>query len=234
MAERACKAELELVRKELDELTYSVAHDLRAPLRTLDGFSEALAEEYRTALDDQGREYIDRIRSATARMELLIDSILQLSRVMRAEFQKENVDLSEMAGSIAADLARSEPVRSVRFSIQPGLLVEGDPPLLRLALGHLLRNAWKFTSKHSAATIEVGSEDRDGKRLLYIRDDGAGFDPVYTGRMFGAFQRFHSASDFEGTGIGLAMVQRIIHRHGGRVWAVGQVEQGTTVYIELE
>lgn len=234
LALRSRTAELEAATKELTAFSYSVSHDLRAPLRIIDGFSEAVAEDYRDSLDDRGLDYLHRVREATARMELLIDSLLDLSKVSRAELRLETVNLSEMAESIAADLKRSEPERSVDFSVQPAVTAHGDPALLRVALGHLLANAWKFTRKHPTAKIEFGRTERDGHQYLYVRDDGAGFDPTDAGRMFGAFQRFHSDSEFEGTGIGLAMVQRIIHRHGGKIRMEGKIQKGATVYIELE
>jgi len=224
--------ELEMANKELASLTYSISHDLRSPLQVIDGFSEALAEEYRDKLDEQGRDYLQRIRGAAARMENLIENLLELARVTRTEIRHERIDVSEVAQSIADELIRSEPARNVRFSIEAGLTVEGDPHLVRVALEHLLRNSWKFTSKHPAALIEVGTEEKEGRRLFFVRDDGAGFDPTYVSKMFGAFQRLHSASEFKGTGIGLAMVRRIVRRHGGDVWAVGQVEKGATVYID--
>jgi len=227
-------AELEAANKELTAFSYSVSHDLRAPLRIIDGFSEAVVEDYQDELDDRGRDYLHRVREATARMELLINSLLELSRISRVELRRETVNLSEMAESIAAELKRSEPARSVEVSIEPAVTVEADPTLFRIALGHLLGNAWKFTRKHPAAKIQLGREERDGHRLIFVRDDGAGFDSTDVARMFGAFQRFHSEAEFEGTGIGLAMVQRIIHRHGGKIRIEGKVEKGTTVYIDLE
>ena len=227
-------AELEAANQELAAFSYSVSHDLRAPLRTIDGFSEALLEEYGDKLDERGLDYLQRIRDAGARMELLINRLLELARVSQGELRREPVNLSEIAESTAAELKESDPARNVHVSIEPGLNVQGDPRLLRIVFEHLLRNSWKFTSKHPVATIEVGSEERSGHRAIYVRDDGAGFDPTYAGKMFAPFQRFHSAAEFEGTGIGLAMVQRIIHRHGGTVSAVGKVEEGTTVYMELE
>jgi light-regulated signal transduction histidine kinase (bacteriophytochrome) len=230
---KQCADELEAAEKELASLSYSVSHDLRAPLRTIDGFSEALLDEYQNKLDDQGVDYLRRIRSAAARMEMLIGCLIELSRVSRDDLKRERVNLSELATSIASSLQKLEPARNVRFSIEPDLIVDGDPRLLRIAFEHLLGNAWKFTGRHATASIEVGREQRDGRHVLYVRDDGAGFDPLYAERMFGAFQRFHSSSEFEGTGIGLAMVQRIVHRHHGKVWAVGKVEQGTTVYLDL-
>lgn len=234
LALKKLSAELEAMSQELAALSYSVSHDLRSPLRTIDGFSEALAEEYQDKLDERGLGYLKRIRDATARMESLIDSLLELARVSRGEIRREPVDLSELAESIAGELKGSDPSRNVHVSIEPGLTMTGDPRLLRVAFEHLLRNSWKFTSKHPIARIEMGREERDGHHLLYVRDDGAGFDPNYSGRMFAPFQRFHSASEFEGMGIGLAMVHRIIRRHGGKIWATGEVERGATVYIEME
>lgn len=226
--------ELEAAHKELAALIYSVSHDLRAPLRIIDGFTDALAQEYEGALDERGVGYLRHVRGAAERMDLLINKLVQLSRISNAELHREPVDLSEMARSIAAELIRSDPSRNVDFHIPGGLTIEGDPSLLKVAFQHLLGNAWKFTSRHPAALIELGTEQRDGQRLLYVRDDGAGFDPTYAGKMFAPFQRFHAETEFEGTGMGLAIVQRIIHRHGGKVWAVGKVEQGTTIYMALE
>lgn len=226
--------DLEAARKELASFIYSVSHDLRAPLRIIDGFGQALAEDYGDRLDDAGREYLRNIRDATARMEQLINSLVELAKISKAEIRRETVNLTEMAESIASELKQSDPGRKVEFSIQPGLTVLGDPALLRIAFENLLRNSWKFTRKHPAARIEVGQEKRDGNPAFYVRDDGAGFDPANAARMFGAFQRFHTTAEFEGTGIGLAMVQRIVHRHGGKVWAEGKVEEGVTVYIGLE
>ena len=223
---------LEMANKELASLSYSIAHDLRSPLQVIDGFSDALADEYHDKLDERGLDYLHRIRSAATRMQQLINSLLELAQLTRKEFRPERVNLSEIAKSIGDELSRSEPTRHVRFSIQPGLTIEGDPHLLRVALEHLLRNSWKFTSKHPEAVIAVGTEETDGRRIFFVRDDGAGFDPTYAGKMFGAFQRLHSLSEFEGTGMGLAMVQRIVGRHGGDVWAVGEVEKGATIYID--
>jgi light-regulated signal transduction histidine kinase (bacteriophytochrome) len=227
-------ADMEAANKELAAFSYSVSHDLRAPLRTIDGFSEALVEDYRDKLDDRGLDYLNRVRGAAERMDLLIKTLVELAQISRGELRRERVELSHIAESIATELKAADPGRNVRFSIQPGLTVEGDPRLLKVALEHLLGNSWKFTSKHPAATIELGSEQRDGHRLFFVRDDGAGFDPAFADKMFAPFQRFHSASEFEGTGIGLAMVQRIIHRHGGKVWAVAAVEAGTTIYISMQ
>ncbi|HEV8657012.1 MAG TPA: ATP-binding protein [Thermoanaerobaculia bacterium] len=234
MALKKRTADLEAANKELAAFAYSVSHDLRAPLRTIDGFSEALVEDYRDKLDDQGVDYLNRVRGAAERMELLIKTFTELSQISRGELRREPVDLSEIAESIATELKTTDPARSVKFSIQPGLIVQGDPRLLKIALEHLLGNAWKFTSKHPVASIEVGSEQLNGHRTVYVRDDGAGFDPAFADKMFAPFQRIHPASEFEGTGIGLAIVQRIIHRHEGKVWAIGRVEEGTTIYISME
>ena len=228
-----CAEELEAAEKELAALTYSVSHDLSAPLRTIDGFSEALLDEYESRLDDQGVDYLRRIRGAAARMGLLIDSLVDLSRVSRDPIERDRVDLTAMITAIAATLQKLEPARDIELSIEPGIVIDGDPRLLRIAFQHLLGNAWKFTSRHPAARIEVGTEIKNGRRVLFVRDDGAGFDPAFAQRMFGAFQRFHSTSEFDGTGIGLAMVQRIVHRHHGRVWAAGKVEEGATFYLDL-
>jgi light-regulated signal transduction histidine kinase (bacteriophytochrome) len=227
------REQLEAATRELAALSYSVSHDLRAPLRTIEGFSEALADEYRDKLDEQGLEYLGRIRGAAARMDALINGLVDLAGVSRSHMQRELVKLSALGESIAEQLRTSDSSRKVHFSIEPGLVVNGDARLLRIAFEHLLGNAWKFTGKRPEANIEVGSDTRDGRRVIHVRDDGVGFNPAHTGRMFGAFQRFHRASDFDGIGIGLAMVQRIVHRHGGKVSATGKVDEGATVYIEL-
>jgi len=227
-------ADLEEMQKEIAGLIYSISHDVRAPLRSIAGFSEALIEDYRGKLDEQGIDYLTRILSAAERMDLLIKKLVELAQISREELRSERVDLSALAESIAAELKAADPQRTVQFSIEKGLIVRGDPRLLKIALEHLLGNAWKFTSKHPTARIELGSERRDDHRLVYVRDDGAGFDAAFADKMFSPFQRFHPEREFEGTGIGLAIVQRIIHRHDGKVWAVGKVEEGTTVYIEME
>ncbi len=226
-------AELEAANKELEAFSYSVSHDLRAPLRSIDGFSQALLEDYPDRLDEQGRNYLNRVRAGTQRMGDLIDDLLQLSRVTRAEMRREQVDLSALAGSAVEDLRRAEPRRQVEVAIEPGLTAEGDPKLLRIALVNLLSNAWKFTGKQPAARIELGvRNDKDG-RAFFVRDNGVGFDMAYAPKLFGAFQRLHAASEFPGTGIGLATVQRIVHRHGGRVWAESAVNRGATFYFDL-
>ncbi len=226
-------AQLEAANAELDAFAYSVSHDLRAPLRSIDGFSLALLEDSGDSLDATGRDHLRRVRAAAQRMALLIDDLLGLSRVTRATLQREPVDLSAMAGAVAAELEHREPGRCVEFAIAPGLAAEGDPRLLRVVLENLIRNAWKYTGRNARARIEFAATEADGSRAYYVRDDGAGFDMTYADKLFGAFQRLHSSDEFEGTGIGLATVQRIVHRHGGRVWAEGAVGRGATFYFTL-
>ena len=225
--------ELAAVNKELESFSYSVSHDLRAPLRGIDGFSQALLEDYADKLDEQGQNYLRRVRAAAQRMGELIDDLLTLSRVTRGELIQEVVDLSALAQSVANELRQAEPKRQVEFVIAEGLVVEGDRRLLRVMLENLLGNAWKFTSRHSSARIELGVTQSEGDLAFFVRDDGCGFDMAYAGKLFGAFQRLHSASEFPGTGIGLATVQRIVHRHGGKVWAEGRVGEGATFYFTL-
>ena len=225
--------QLEAANKELEAFSYSVSHDLRAPLRGIDGLSLALLEDSFDQLDHQGKDFLKRIRAASQHMAELIDDLLKLSRVTRSELRRSHVDLSVLSQSISEDLKRGHPERQVEFVIQPGMIAEGDVNLLRIALEQLLRNAWKFTGKHLQARIEVGTIQTGEETALFVRDDGAGFDMTYADHLFGAFQRLHSANEFEGTGIGLATVKRIIHRHGGRVWAEGAVEKGATFYFTL-
>ena len=226
-------AELSAANTELDAFAYSVSHDLRAPLRSIDGFSQALLEEYGGRLDDAARGHLDRVRAASQRMAQLIDDLLGLSRVTRAELRRERVDLSALAQSVVADLQGRDQERAVEFAIAPDLTADADPDLLRVVLENLLANAWKYTAKRSPARIEFGLTRHDGKSAFYVRDNGAGFDMAYANKLFGAFQRLHSSREFEGTGIGLATVQRIVHRHGGKVWAEGAVGQGATFYFTL-
>jgi light-regulated signal transduction histidine kinase (bacteriophytochrome) len=226
-------AQLEAANKELEAFSYSVSHDLRAPLRGIDGWSHALLEDYYDRLDDQGRQYLNRVRAETQRMGHLIDDLLKLSRVTRAEMRQERVNLSALAQAIVTRLQESEPERQVEFSLQPGLAAVGDPDLLEAALSNLLDNAFKFTSRCAAARIEFGQIETLGQRAFFVRDNGAGFDMAYSQKLFGAFQRLHRISDFPGTGIGLATVQRIVHRHGGRVWAEAMADQGATFYFTL-
>jgi PAS domain S-box-containing protein len=231
VAERT--AQLEAVNKELESFSYSVSHDLRAPLRAMSGFSQALLAKYPDRLDDIGKDYLQRVRAASQRMAELIEDLLKLSRITRSDMRKEPLDLTVLVQSIAEEFRGSEPKRKATFLIQDRLKAEGDPRLLRIALENLLGNAWKFTSKHPKATIEFGQIEQEGRPVYFVRDDGAGFDMTYAAKLFGAFQRLHSQSEFEGTGIGLATVQRIIYRHGGKVWAEGAVEKGATFYFTL-
>jgi PAS domain S-box-containing protein len=227
-------AELEAANKELEAFSYSVSHDLRAPLRGIDGFSQTLLERYVDKLDEKGKHYLQRIRAGTQRMGELIDDLLMLSRVTRSEMHRTKVDLSALAKEIAAELRETQPERQVEFAIAPGLVVNGDARLLRVMLENLLNNAWKFTSNRIQTCIEFNVILQVDARVAYfVRDNGAGFNMAYANKLFGAFQRLHSTTQFPGTGIGLATVQRIIHRHGGRVWAEGAVEQGATFYFTL-
>ena len=227
-------AELIVVNKELESFSYSVSHDLRAPLRAIDGFSLALLEDCQGRLGREERAHLQRVRAAAARMGQLIDDMLQLARTARCEMVPQRVDLSHLAQEIALQLQKSEPKRQARFVIAPGLTVEGDRGLLRIVLENLLANAWKFTSRETDARVELGSRRRDTQEVYFVRDNGVGFDMRYVDKLFGAFQRLHDVSEFPGTGVGLATVQRIIHRHGGRVWAEGAVGQGATFYFILE
>ncbi|HEU5260215.1 MAG TPA: ATP-binding protein [Gemmatimonadales bacterium] len=226
-------AELLAANQELDAFAYSVSHDLRAPLRSIDGFSQVLLEDSAAQLDDGGRAALHRVRAATQRMGTLIDDLLKLARVTRAEMRTEVVDLSGMARDIADELQRTTSTRQVEFAIAPGLKARGDPRLLRVALENLLRNGWKYTAKQPRPRVEFGSIDVNGERPFMVRDNGAGFDMKYADKLFGVFQRLHSAAEFEGTGVGLATVRRIITRHGGRIWAEGAVDQGATFYFTL-
>jgi len=225
--------ELLASNKELEAFSYSVSHDLRAPLRGIDGFSLALLEDYGDKLDEDGRDYLRRVRAATQRMGVLIDDLLSLSRVTRTEMRLEKTDLGAMARSIAVELQKTQPERRAEFRIEEDLEAFADSHLMRIALENLLGNAWKFTSKREFTRIEFSSARRDGTLTYSVRDDGAGFDPAYAHRLFGAFQRLHDKSDFPGTGVGLATVQRIILRHGGHIWAESAVEKGATFYFTL-
>jgi signal transduction histidine kinase len=227
-------AELLAANKELEAFSYSVSHDLRAPLRAMDGFSMALLEDSAGKLDETAQGYLRRIRAGSQRMAELIDDLLNLSRITRAEMRRERVDLTAMAEEIGAEFKVSCPDRQVELVVTRAMVVRADGPMLRVVLNNLLGNAWKYTARCAQARIEVGAQEQDGKRVFFVRDNGAGFDMAYVGKLFGAFQRLHSAQEFEGTGIGLALVQRIIHRHGGCVRAEGAVGQGATFYFTLE
>jgi PAS domain S-box-containing protein len=227
-------AQLEAANAELESFAYSVSHDLRAPLRAIDGFSQAIQEDYGDRLDDPGREYLEKVRSASSRMSLLIDDMLRLSKLTRSEMRREQVDLSALARMTLGEFGKSEPGRMVKVTVQDGLTVTGDPALLQVAMENLLSNAWKFTSTTEAASIEFGARNEDGKKTFFVRDNGVGFDQKYAGKLFGPFQRLHSSAEFPGTGIGLATVQRIINRHGGRVWAQAEPGKGATFCFTLE
>lgn len=230
---RLRNAQLDSANKELEAFSYSVSHDLRAPLRSIDGFSQALLEDCAGKLDETEKSHLDRIRAGTMRMGMLIDDLLNLSRVARAEIHRETVDISELARSVVADLQKRQPERQIEFSIQDSMEAMGDPRLLRLVYENLIGNAWKFTSKRTSARIEVGRINDNGTRTYFICDNGAGFDQAYAGKLFGAFQRLHGMAEFPGTGVGLATVQRIVHRHGGRIWAEGVVGLGASFYFTL-
>lgn len=226
-------AQLEAANRELEAFSYSVAHDLRAPLRSIDGFSQALLEDYADRLDEVGRDYLRRVRAASQRMVELIDDPLGLAPVARKEMRWERVDLSLLAERILEELRGRDPQRRVEVRIQSGLVVWGDGHLLEVALANLLGNAWKFTGKQEHARIEFGAVDSDRRRVYFVRDTGAGFDMAYAHKLFAPFQRLHPSSEFPGTGIGLATVQRIVHRHGGRIWAEGTPGGGATYYFSL-
>jgi PAS domain S-box-containing protein len=225
--------EMTAANKELEAFSYSVSHDLRAPLRSIDGFSLALLEDYSEKLDDEGKKHLQRVRAATQRMGDLIDDMLNLSRVTRASMRLENVNVSGLAGEVTEELKKTQPERRVEFRIEKGLEAKADSHLLRIVLENLLDNAWKFTSKRTEARIEFGKTSNHGTPAFFVRDDGAGFDPACADRLFGAFQRLHATSEFPGTGVGLATVQRIVHRHGGRIWAESSVGHGATFFFTL-
>jgi PAS domain S-box-containing protein len=225
-------AQLEATNKEMESFSYSVSHDLRAPLRALRGFTEVLLEVHASQLDSRGQDYLRRACAASFQMERLIEDLLKLAQVARADLQVEEVNLSLVAGDIASELAGSDSSRTVQFVIAPECSAHGDPRLVRLALDNLLRNSWKFSGKRADARIEFGRLDGQ-EPAFFVRDNGAGFDMAYSKRLFGVFQRLHAASEFPGTGVGLATVRRIITRHGGRAWATGAVNQGATFYFTL-
>lgn len=225
--------ELEAANHELEAFSYSVSHDLRAPLRAIDGFSQILLEDHSDTLNKEGQETLQRVRAAVHRMGALIDDLLKLARVTRAELRAEDVNLSEMAQEVINELRRQEPERRIDISLTPELWVKADPRLLRVALQNLLDNAWKFTHGKKGARISFDVTEMQGKSAYFVRDNGVGFDMAYADKLFGAFQRLHDGLEFPGSGIGLATVQRVIHRHGGRVWAESAVGQGTTFYFTL-
>jgi signal transduction histidine kinase len=225
--------DLEHKNRELESFSYAVSHDLRAPLRRIDSFSRAVLESQGEKLDEPGQRYLERVREASQHMSQLIDDVLYLSRVTRAELREQEVDLSALAHMILTRLQESEPARRVEVKLRPSVVVTGDGQLLRIAMENLLENAWKFTGKEPESRIEFGVTNASGEPTYFVRDNGAGFDMTYADRLFGPFQRLHPQGEFPGSGIGLATVQRIIHRHGGRVWAEGLVGQGATFQFTL-
>ena len=225
--------QLEAANKELEAFSYSVSHDLRAPLRSMDSFSAALQRDYAGQLDEKGQHYLDRIRAGTQRMGQLISDLLDLSRVTRRELVRQTVDLSALAHSIADELQSGDAARQAEMVIGESMVVEGDKHLLSIVLQNLLDNAWKFTAPRAQAQIEFGMMEQPDERVYFVRDNGVGFDMTYADNLFGPFQRLHSVREFPGTGIGLATVQRIIHRHGGRIWAEAAVDQGATFYFTI-
>lgn len=226
-------AALEAANKELESFAYSVSHDLRAPLRSIQGFSQILMEDYSADLDPKALNYLTRVRDGGAWMSQLIDDLLKLSRLSRGPLNQTKVNLSALANQLAENLHASQPQRAVEFVIAPDVTAKADPNLIHVVLENLIENAWKYTSKHDHARIEFGSIEQDGQPVYFVRDDGAGFDMAYVDKLFGVFQRLHSPAEFEGNGVGLATVQRIINRHGGKVWAEAAVEQGATFYFTL-
>jgi light-regulated signal transduction histidine kinase (bacteriophytochrome) len=225
--------DLEHKNRELESFSYAVSHDLRAPLRRIDSFSRAVLESQGDKLDDAGRKFLSRVREASQHMSQLIDDVLYLSRVTRAELRDQEVNLSDVVRLILDQLQDGEPDRVVERKIRPAVVVSGDGQLLRIAMKNLRENAWKFTSKQPRAKIEFGVSHGPTEPSYYVRDNGAGFDMTYADRLFGPFQRLHPQDEFPGSGIGLATVQRIIHRHGGRVWAEGLIGQGATFHFTL-
>ncbi|MBI5462081.1 MAG: GHKL domain-containing protein, partial [Gammaproteobacteria bacterium] len=226
-------AQLEAVNRELEAFSYSVSHDLRTPLRSIDGFSQALAEDYGERLDAVGHDYLNRVRRAAQRMGVLIDDLLRLARVTRADMMHTRIDLSALAEAVMADLRKHKGYSAATLTVQPGLAAYGDPALLRIVLENLLDNACKYSSKIPQPKIEFGSLAQVDRTVFFVRDNGAGFDMIYVGKLFGAFQRLHRDEEFPGTGVGLATVKRIVHRHGGEVWAEGRPGEGAVFYFTL-
>lgn len=227
-------AELQASNRELQTFSYSIMHDLRTPLRAIGGFSDALLRHYSSSFDDKGQDYLRRIGAAAQKMSRIIDDIHDLLRATRAKVHRQDVDMSVMAEEILENLKKSQPERKSDIKIEPGLIVNADPGLLRAALEHLLGNAWKFTSEREVTYVELASIKQNGNRVYLVRDNGAGFNPAYAGKLFEPFQRLHNESDFPGTGIGLALVQRILSRHGGHIWAESEIDKGATFYFTLE
>jgi signal transduction histidine kinase len=225
--------ELERANRELETFSYTVSHDLRAPLRAIAGFSEALETDHADRLDDQGRSHLARVRAATARMSALIEDLLDLSRISGGELHRQAVDLTDVSREVVEELRRSDPARHVTLEVEDGLMASADRKLVTIALENLLGNAWKFTSKSGEARIGVGRVVQVGESVFFVSDNGAGFDPDHVARLFQPFQRLHGQSEFAGTGIGLATVKRIVSRHGGRIWAEASIGKGATFFFTL-
>ena len=230
---RDANARLEAANRELEAFSYSVSHDLRAPLRAIGGFAQLLARELAAQLDDLSRDHLQRVLGAVGRMNELIDALLELSHVSQAPFLRRPVDMSELAASVIDELRHRDPGRAVDVVIAPGLAADADPRLARLLFDNLIGNAWKFTSHTAAPRIEVGAAPHDGTTEFFVRDNGAGFDPAQADRMFAPFQRMHPTSEYPGTGIGLATVKRIVDRHGGTIWADSAIGKGATFHFTL-
>lgn len=225
--------QVDSIAKELESFRYSVSHDLRAPLRAIDGFSGILEEEHAKALDEEGRHCLQIVRSSAARMGQLIEDLLLLVRVGRGELSRQSINLSEMAREVATALQHKEPERKVSFTVQEGIVADADPRLLRIVIENLLGNAWKFTAKTAEPRVEFGAVEQAEGTVFFVRDNGVGFNMEYAGKLFNPFQRLHSEAEFPGTGIGLAVVRRIVDRHGGRVWVEAAVDRGATVFFTL-
>jgi light-regulated signal transduction histidine kinase (bacteriophytochrome) len=221
------------LNKELDAFSFAVSHDLRAPLRHIDGFIRILAEDYAEKLDETGKDYIRRVQAGAERMKHLIDALLGLSRFTRNELNRSKVYLSALGKTVADDLTKLQPERRVEFVIADNMMALGDQNMLRAAIDNLLGNAWKFTEKRPVAKIEFGVTQIDGKDVFFVKDNGAGFNMKFSEKLYTPFQRLHQESEFSGLGIGLSIVQRIVHRHGGRVWAEGDVDKGAIFYFTL-
>jgi signal transduction histidine kinase len=231
---RRALSQVEEASRDLEAFSYSVAHDLRAPLRGIDGFSQALIEDHAEALGEDGKRYLGKVRAAAQRMGELIEGLLKLAHVTRGELRRTPMDLSAVASGVAQALAERQPDRRVAWAIEAGLSANGDENLVAIALENLIGNAWKFTAKRESARIEVGASERDGERVFFVRDNGAGFDMAYAPRLFRVFERLHPEAEFNGTGIGLVTVQRIIRKHGGTIWAEAAPDAGATFYFTLE
>jgi light-regulated signal transduction histidine kinase (bacteriophytochrome) len=227
-------AELKAANEELEAFNYSASHDLRAPIRRIDGFSALLEQECAGQLSPGARDYLARIRKGCWQMTGVVDDLLKLSRILRQEVKSAKVDLSALAGEIAARLAETEPARAVKFTAAREVWAEGDEGLLREVLDNLLDNAWKFTRNTARAEVEFGARQRDGETAYFVRDNGRGFDMAFAGRLFQAFQRLHSPNEFPGTGVGLSIARRVVEHHGGRIWAEAAEDKGAAFYFTLK